>query len=308
MTVGAAAMSAREAEVLAAVGEHLTNAEIARKLHISVRTVESHVSSLLRKLGAADRRELAARAVAAPSQRELLGLPSQWTTFVGRAAELDEVAKALAQQRLVTLLGPGGIGKTRLATVAAQRAAEVFTGGGAFVDLVPVSADFLVQAVAAALGVVERPREPLHRVVHERLRAGRVLLVLDNCEHVLEAVATFIHAALANCPELVVLTTSRERLGVTGERVIPVPPLNVGSEAEVLFVDRAANAGAVGTDPTLVAEICQRLDGMPLAIELAAARSASLGVDGLVTGLDDHLRSHRVQVREPVERRRLIRL
>src|SRR5204862_244813 len=83
------------------------------------------------------------------------------------------VAKALAEQRLVTLLGPGGIGKTRLATVAAQRAAEVFTGGGAFVDLVPVSADFLVQAVAAALGVVERPREPLHRVVHERLRAGR---------------------------------------------------------------------------------------------------------------------------------------
>src|SRR5439155_14739399 len=105
---------------------------------------------------------------------------------------------------------------TRLATVAAERAAREFPGGGAFVDLVPVSSDFVVQAVAAALGVVERPREPLDRVGHERLRAGRGLRVLANSEHVLEAPATFGESALARCPDLVVVATSRERLGVTG--------------------------------------------------------------------------------------------
>jgi predicted ATPase/DNA-binding CsgD family transcriptional regulator len=299
-SVGSEALSAREAEVLDALRGHRTNAEIAQDLHISVRTVESHVSSLLRKLGAADRRELAALAteVAPPPPvevRELSGLPTAWTTFIGRAAELEEIAGALRTDRLVTLVGPGGIGKTRLAVVAAERAATTFAAGGAFVNLVPVSADFVVEAVAAALGVVERAQESLEDIVHERLREGRVLLVLDNCEHVLTATATFAQAVLGSCPDAVVLATSRERLGVNGERVLPVPPLGIGrdgesADAQLLFADRAASAAGADADPTLVAEVCRRLDGMPLAIELAAARSASLGVDGLLTGLDDHLR------------------
>jgi predicted ATPase/DNA-binding CsgD family transcriptional regulator len=299
---GPAAMSAREAEVLDALAEHLTNAEIAQRLHISIRTVESHVSSLLRKLGASDRRELARRAAewaAAPAAEgyALVALPSEWTSFVGREIEVGAVVRALDDYRLVTLLGPGGIGKTRLATVAAKRAAATFTGGGAFVDLVPVTADFVVPAVASALGVVERPQEPLDSVVHERLRLGRVLLVVDNCEHVLAAVSAFVERALVACPDLAVLATSRERLGVTGERVLPVPPLTTGTsevvgdaEAEQLFLDRARTAGTTVIDTAGVAEICERLDGMPLAIELAAARSASLGIDGLTTALEDRLR------------------
>jgi predicted ATPase/DNA-binding CsgD family transcriptional regulator len=304
--VDSATISAREAEVLNALGEHLTNAQIAQKLYISVRTVESHVSSLLRKLGATDRRELASRSALAsdpsaavlelpPDAGTVAGLPATWTTFVGRTAELEELSQALSSNRLVTLVGPGGVGKTRLAVVAASENAGLFAGGGAFVDLVPVSPDFVLHAVAAALGVVERPQDPLEEVVHERLRAGRILLVLDNSEHVLGAAADLVRSVLASCPDVVVLATSRERLGIAGERVVPISPLPLTaptdgddeSEAARLFTDRA---GRTDADPDVVAEICRRVDGMPLAIELAAARSGSLGLDGLLAGLDDHLR------------------
>jgi predicted ATPase/DNA-binding CsgD family transcriptional regulator len=295
-------VSAREAEVLAALGDHLTNAEIAQRLYISVRTVESHVSSLLRKLGAADRRELSVQAglmKVAPDGSSgagvpgLVGSPSAWTSFVGRTAELTELSQALSSNRLVTLVGPGGVGKTRLAVEAAERAVAAFPAGGAFVDLVPVSPEFVVHAAATVLGVAERPHESLERVVLEQLRAGPTLLVLDNCEHVLAAAATFVRSVLVGCPETVVLVASRERLGVPGERVITLSPLEVTdagggeSEASRLFV---ARAGAVGSNRALITEICRRLEGMPLAIELAAARSSSLGLDGVLAGLDDHLR------------------
>jgi len=304
--LGATTISAREAEVLNALGEHLTNAQIAQQLHISVRTVESHVSSLLRKLGAADRRELALRTGVppvwpgpvpepSPETPQVVGLPATWTTFVGRTTELAELSQALSSNRLVTLVGPGGVGKTRLAVEAASDNAGLFAGGGVFVDLVPVSPEFVLHAVAAGLGVVERPQDPLEQIVHERLRVGRMLLVLDNSEHVLGAVADLVRSVLASCPDVVVLATSRERLGIAGERVVPLSPLGLtaltdnggDSDAARLFTDRAGRADA---DPAVVAEICRRVDGMPLAIELAAARSSSLGLDGLLAGLDDHLR------------------
>ena len=303
VSVASVGMSPREAEVLEALSDGLTNAQIGQRLHISVRTVESHVSSLLRKLGAADRRDLAARAAgtlaAVPvATEDLVGLPATWTTFVGRTVELDQLDKALATDRLVTLVGPGGVGKTRLAVMAAARAASTFFAGGAFVDLVPVSPEFVVETVAAALGVVERAPVPLDQAVLARLRAGRVLLVLDNCEHVLAATAAFTRSVLAACPEAVVLATSRQSLGVAGERVVPLDPLALTgeggdgavSDAERLFVERATSAAGAIADPALIGEICRRLDGMPLAIELAAARSSSLGLDGLLAGLDDHLR------------------
>jgi predicted ATPase/DNA-binding CsgD family transcriptional regulator len=304
--LSATTISVREAEVLNALGEHLTNAQIAQQLHISVRTVESHVSSLLRKLGAADRRELALRTGVPPVSPALAperssdtpqvsGLPATWTTFIGRRAELKELSQALSSNRLVTLVGPGGVGKTRLAVVAASDNAGLFAGGGVFVDLVPVSPEFVLHAVAAGLGVVERPQDPLEQIVNQRLRAGRMLLALDNCEHVLGAVADLVRSVLASCPDVVVLATSRERLGIPGERVVSLSPLGLiastdggdESEAARLFTDRAGRADA---DPAVVAEICRRVDGMPLAIELAAARSSSLGLDGLLAGLDDHLR------------------
>ncbi|MEV0719657.1 LuxR C-terminal-related transcriptional regulator, partial [Asanoa sp. NPDC050611] len=277
-------VSEREAEVLALLGEHLSNAEIAAKLHISVRTVEHHVSGLLRKLGAADRRALARAVAAAPA---VAGVPVARDSFVGRAHERDALLAALGRPGLVTMLGPGGVGKTRLAAVLAAGV----PCRGAFADLVPVRAGFVDQAVAAALGVTEGAGQPLREAILERLRGGRVLLVLDNCEHVVDAVAGFVDRVLAACPACTVLVTSRERLNVPGEQVVPIGPLPLAADAEALFLDRArAVDPAFVADPADVALLCARLDGMPLAIELAAARSASLGVAGLLAGLDDALR------------------
>jgi predicted ATPase len=187
----------------------------------------------------------------------------------------------------VTLLGPGGVGKTRLAAALAAAA----PCGGAFVDLVPVRDGFVDQAIAAAIGVSEGARQPLRETIIERLRGGRVLLVLDNCEQVVDSVAGFVDRVLADCPETTILVTSRQRLNVPGERVVPIGPLPLAADAEALFLDRARAVDPTFTaDPAQVALLCARLDGMPLAIELAAARSASLGVAGLLTGLDDYLR------------------
>jgi DNA-binding CsgD family transcriptional regulator len=172
-------MSAREAEVLDAVAAHLSNAQIAGRLHISVRTVESHVRSLLRKFGAADRRELAALAPAATSHIAAVELPAPWTSFVGRERERATVLAALGKARLVTLVGPGGVGKTRLALEAARDAASLFPSGCAFVDLVPVREGFVAEAAASVLGVSERPQQPLAEAVLEHLAARRALLVLS---------------------------------------------------------------------------------------------------------------------------------
>jgi predicted ATPase/DNA-binding CsgD family transcriptional regulator len=281
-------VSRREAEVLALLGARLSNAEIAAKLHISIRTVENHVSSLLRKHQASDRRELGAIAAStSPSAEAVSGLPRSPTSFVGRGHERDAVVALLRDNRLVTLTGPGGVGKTRLASVIA----DTVPIGGAYVDLVPVREGFVVQAVAAALGVGEGAQRPLPDVVVDRLRDGNSLLVLDNCEHVIESAASFAQRVLTSSPSTSILATSRERLGVPGERVFPVAPLPLASDAERLFVERALAADPSFTvDAPAVAALCARLDGIPLAIELAAARAAALGVDGLLAALDGDLR------------------
>ena len=300
----AAGMSQREAEVLEMLGAHLSNAQIAGRMHISVRTVESHVSSLLRKFGVTDRRELAelAQTVLAPDAGKPaapVGLPAQWTSFVGRDHERDAILAALKASRLVSLTGPGGVGKTRLAVEIAREAASSYPSGCAFVDLVPVAEGFVTQAVATLLGVTEEPGQLLDKAVLDHLAAGRWLLVLDSCEHLLTVAASFAERLLATCPGVTVLATSRERLAAGGERTVPVKPLSLPddpeeaaeSDATVLFIDRArAVAPDFAADRTAIGELCARLDGMPLAIELAAARSASLGLAGLRSGLDDRLR------------------
>jgi predicted ATPase/DNA-binding CsgD family transcriptional regulator len=300
--VGEDGITPREGEVLVGLGDHLTNAEIGQRLHISVRTVESHVSSLMRKLDASDRRELATLSatlatVGHDATMPVTGLPNTWTTFVGRATEVDELSQALATERLVTLVGPGGIGKTRLAIAVASQVAGSFPGGGAFVDLVPVSREFIVEAVAGALGLGERAGESLTVTVQARMRSGRSLLILDNCEHVLGAAVAFTRLVLSSCPEAVVLATTRERFGIAGAREVPIAPLSltpgiddVETEAHRLFIERARGAMDVHSDPTIVDEVCRRVEGVPLAIELAAARLGSLGLDGLLAGLEDHLR------------------
>ncbi|MET9316392.1 LuxR C-terminal-related transcriptional regulator [Kribbella sp. NPDC003505] len=282
-------VSAREAEVLAALAGDRSNAQIARRLQISVRTVESHISSLLRKYGVADRHELAALADAQPEGFSTPTGPG--TTFVGREQDRAELTRALGSNRLVSLLGPGGVGKTRLALQVAAEVADRYPHGGAVVDLVPVRPGFVVAAVAEALQATEQPPQTLTDAVLERLKRGRTLLVLDNCEHLLDDVAGLVGRILAEATETAVLVTSRERLGVAGERPVQLGPLTLGTEAEQLFRDRAALvAPELADDGELARKVCAELDGVPLAIELAAARAGSLGPDGLLAALDDRLR------------------
>ena len=287
---GAKDVSAREAEVLAALASDRSNAQIARQLHISIRTVESHVSSLLRKYGVSDRHELGR--LAGTEHVQGFATPTgPGTSFVGREQDRTELLAALASNRLVSLLGPGGVGKTRLALRIAAEVGENYPYGGAVVDLVPVRAGFVVAAVAEALQVREQPPQTLVDAVLERLTRGRTLLVLDNCEHVVEDVGSLVARILTEAPETAVLATSRERLGVAGERPLHLGPLTLGAEAEQLFRDRAALvAPELADDEQLAAKVCAGLDGVPLAIELAAARLGSLGPDGLLAALGDRLR------------------
>jgi predicted ATPase/DNA-binding CsgD family transcriptional regulator len=294
-------ISAREAEVLAALGEHLSNAEISARLFISVRTVESHVSSLLRKLGATDRRELAdlaARMTQVEGTPAVPPIPSPLTSFVGRTSEKATLAQALQDHRQVTAVGPGGVGKTRLALAVITEAADRFADGVWFIDLVPVSDPGMVgPAVAAALGIGERSGQSIEAAIAATLGAGEILLALDNCEHVLDGVAPLIERLLSDCPRLTVLATSRARLMVPFEWVFPVPPLSLPdvdgrSDAVALFTERADAVGwqLTRTDRDRVVEICRALDGVALAIELAVARLPVLGFDGLHAGMSDQLR------------------
>jgi predicted ATPase/DNA-binding CsgD family transcriptional regulator len=294
-------ISAREAEVLSLLGEHLSNAEIGARLFISVRTVETHVSSLLRKLGAPDRRALAHLATewsrSARGGKAASGLPAPVTSFVGRVRERAALAEAVTAHRQVSAVGPGGVGKTRLALAVAADAAGDFADGVWFVDLVPITDPAMVgAAVAAAVGVGEQQSRGLDESVITALADRHVLLVLDNCEHVRDGVAPFLERLLAGCPRLTVLATSRARLMVPFERVHPIPPLSLSgdgdSEAVALFLDRAAAVGwPLGPEQRdQTAEICRGLDGVALAIELAAARLPTLGLDGLANVLSDQLR------------------
>jgi predicted ATPase/DNA-binding CsgD family transcriptional regulator len=301
-------ISAREAEVLAALGEHLSNAEIGARLFISVRTVESHVSSLMRKLQVADRRALAT--VAATTQSEsatrsgaastiAAPLPSPLTPFVGRVAERAALAGALHEHRLVTAVGPGGVGKTRLALSVAADVAGQYTDGVWYVDLVPVTdALMIAPAIADVLGLSEGQGRSAAEVILSWLAERETLLVLDNCEHLLDGVVVLVERLLAGSPRLAVLATSRARLLVPFEWVFPVPGLSVEADdggpgdAVELFLERAAAGGGPVTcdDKKRIAAVCRGLDGMALAIELAAARFPSLGLDGLEAGLADRLR------------------
>ena len=234
------------------------------------------------------------------------GLPTPLTGFVGRGRELDEIHVLLARARLVTLVGVGGVGKTRLAIESARRAATDMVDGVVVVDLVPVSEPDLVrQHVAAALGVRDGSGTPLHVALRDAMRGGEILLVLDNCEHVRHAAAQVARDLLEAAPDLRILATSREILDVAGEAAYPVPPMGVpeagddvddvrASEAVRLLVDRATlsrhgltlDAAAYET----AARICRELDGLPLAIELAAARAKVLSLDEIAGRLRDRFR------------------
>jgi predicted ATPase/transcriptional regulator with XRE-family HTH domain len=233
-------------------------------------------------------------------------LPAMLSSFVGREREVAAVRRRLATTRLLTLTGPGGIGKTRLALEAAG-ALNGFADGVWLVELAPVTEPEIVpQAVAQALGVREERARPLRESLIEHLEAKRLLLVLDNCEHVQAACAELAERLLRACPSVRLLATSRVPLRVTGETRYPVPSLAVpasealtpdrllGCEAVALFVERARAAlrtfALTEANARAVADICRRLEGMPLALELAAARTRVLTVEQIAARLDDRFR------------------
>jgi predicted ATPase/DNA-binding CsgD family transcriptional regulator len=279
-------LSERETEVLGLVAAGLTNAQVATRLIISVRTVESHVASVLRKLGLEDRRALgayaAARDRAAPSPARRVSEPA--TTLVGRAEELDELRRALSDKGLVSLVGPGGIGKTRVALRLAAQPRAVF----ADLTSVPAGADdeVVARAVISALGLTEPGGGSSLDVVAAELASAPVrLVVLDNCEHVRDGAAV-VAERLARERSCQLLATSRQPLGVPGERVKVLEPLHVEAAAE-LFVARAADlAVSAPMDTELVAEVCRRVECIPLLVELAAARLGAFSLPDLVIRLD----------------------
>ena len=235
-------------------------------------------------------------------------LPAQLTTFIGRETEVAEVKRSLSESRLTTLTGSGGCGKTRLSIQVARELQAEYADGIWLVELAPLADPALVpQTVVTALGLREDSNRPTLEVLTDFLRSKTVLLLLDNCEHVIEACAQLSESLLRACPQLRILASSREALGISGEVPYRVPSLAVPDPAHLpslgtlasmdairLFVERAATArpGLVLTAQSapVVVQICKRLDGIPLAIELAASRVKVLSVEQIAARLDDRFR------------------
>ena len=239
-------------------------------------------------------------------------LPVQLTSFVGRQAEMKGIREALADNRLVTLTGAGGAGKTRLAVQVAAELATDFADGVWYVDLAPITDPEVVPVtVARALGLLDQPGEPTIDLLRRSIRDRRMLMLLDNCEHLLDASADLITGLLSGCPALTLLTTSREPIGVAGEVSWRVPSLSLTDEAIELFADRARRTKpdfrVTAANADTVTEICRRLDGLPLAIELAAARVRALSPTELLTSLHDTFRLLTGGARTAVRRQQTLR-
>jgi non-specific serine/threonine protein kinase len=246
-----------------------------------------------------------------PSRRH--NLPLHATSFIGRESEVAELCSVLAETRLLTLSGSGGCGKTRLALRVASKVLDNYPDGVWLIELGPVThGEFIPQSVASTLGVEEEPGRPLQQRVADYLGAKRLLLVLDNCEHLVAAAAAFVQSMLASCEGLHIVTTSRDPLRIPGERIWRVSPLSVPESASLslaeasnyesvqLFVERARAVSPLILDHASanhVVEICRRLDGIPLAVEMAAARLDVVSLDQIASRLNDRFglltRTHR---------------
>lgn len=251
----------------------------------------------------------------APRSMEVLpnNLPVQTTSFVGREKEIEESLRRLEKTKLLTLMGTGGTGKTRLALEIGARVINEFRDGVWLVELAPITdPDRVVEAVATAVGAREEPERPLRETLVNFLKGKNVLLIFDNCEHLLNAASSIAAELLRACPNLKIIAASRHSLSIAGEMTFPVPPLGIFDvrmhkltgpdiaaqlsqyEAVKLFIERATAVRpdfvVTNANAPALAEICSRLDGIPLAIELAAARARVLDVQQIAERLGDRFR------------------
>jgi predicted ATPase/DNA-binding CsgD family transcriptional regulator len=324
-------LTRREREILGLLADGLSAAEIAERLTLAVSSVKWYVQQVYGKLGVNNKKRALARAAElgllpaqvgaglAPAQIQTPAsatapaaepaprhnLPLEVTRFFGREAEIEQLQSSLLRNRLVTLVGSGGVGKSRLSLRAAHGFVDAYHDGVWLVELAPVTNAALVpQQVAATLGVRDEPEQPILDTLLHFLRGRHLLLILDNCEHLLGACARLADRVLRSCPRVTLLASSREPLGVAGESVFSVPSLAFPDEAEApalehltafpalrLFVDRAQlvepDYAVTDGNAAAVVRICQRLDGIPLALELAAARLRLLDTQTLAARLED---------------------
>ncbi|GAC1507281.1 MAG: hypothetical protein NVS1B3_07560 [Candidatus Dormibacteraceae bacterium] len=286
--VGRTKLTRRGLEIARLVALGLTNRQIAQHLSLSERTVEWHVDQILNRFGYSSRSQLAAwvgrtqpsLAIRPPGQRVRSNLPAHITRFVGRERDLAALQAQVAASRLVTVVGAGGIGKTRLALQLAEQLEPAIADGVWLCQLAPLAeGDLIPDSIAQTLGVKEQLSDRLN-AVRDHLRERTVLLVLDNCEHLLPAVSRVATDLLTACSGLQILATSRTQIGIAGEVVWQVGPLNQ-ADAVRLLVERAKDAVPgfeVEANHSAMETVCRRLDGVPLALELAASRLRVLSV------------------------------
>ena len=306
-------LTGRELEVMTHIGDGLTNREIAEQMTVAMSTIKWYVRQIYNKLGVDNRSDAIVRArdlglLTDPDEAnwQHVRLPAQFTSFVGRQREIEDVQELLNTARIVTLTGPGGSGKTRLAVQVARESAGHYRDGVYFVSLAAISDPSLVpNAIAQVLGVVEQPNVPLVDSLNRYLGGKQLLLLLDNYEHLLDS-ASLVSDLLTSSHRLTILVTSREALRLSGEHEYLVPPLAVPDisasssaadiadyESVALFVQRAETLSnhftLTDANAIAVSNICGRLDGLPLAIELAAARIKFFNPEQLLQRLDDRL-------------------
>ncbi len=309
-------LTQRERNILAHLASDRSSQEIAGLEMLAYSSVKWYIHQVYAKLRVNRRSEAVTRArelgllrpePAALDNSSIVknNLPRQLTSFIGREAEISQLLTLVQQLPLVTLTGSGGTGKTRLALQVAGRALQTFADGAWMVSLAPLADPGLVPLVTAtALGMYEIPRSSVSPALSQFIGRKSLLLILDNCEHLIGAAATLVCELLVTCPHLHILATSREVLGINGEKTFRCPPLSfpdprsqptlpelTQSEAVRLFAERAQ---AVSSDfrltennTPIVARVCRRLDGIPLAIELAAARVRLLSMEQIAARLDN---------------------
>jgi len=310
-------LTPRELDVLQLMASGLTNSQIATKLILAPSSIKWYVKQIYAKLDVSDRAQVAARARELgllhneePSVPPKHNLPVEATSFIGRQEQVNQVRHMMTDPecRLITLTGAGGVGKTRLAIKVAELSIGVFKDSAWLVELASVDdPQQVIPTVASVLGLQLDPKLEIMDTLQNHLRPRNLLLILDNCEHLIGACALLVNALLRTCPKINIIVTSREALGVEGEIPFSVPSLTfpdpnrlppgkslLSYEAIQLFHDRACisipDFAVNDANARNITRICKRLDGIPLAIELAAARVKVLGVEQIANRLDESFR------------------